>query len=130
MTLREKQSKFAWMLVSLLTYMREQGYEVTFGDFWAFPFDAIIQLLERILVMTKFPGLKEVIKKLKTKRHHHSSCHYLRLAADLNLFKDGKYMSKTSDHLIFGEFWESIGGTWGGRFNDGNHYSLEHNGRK
>ena len=29
-----------------------------------------------------------------------------------------------------GEYWESIGGSWGGRFNDGNHYSLEHNGVK
>jgi hypothetical protein len=27
-------------------------------------------------------------------------------------------------------FWESIGGSWGGRFNDGNHYSLEHRGMK
>ncbi|HAO1973206.1 TPA: M15 family peptidase, partial [Escherichia coli] len=31
-----------------------------------------------------------------------------------------------------GEYWESIGGTWGGRFSraDGNHFSLEHNGVK
>jgi hypothetical protein len=26
--------------------------------------------------------------------------------------------------------WESMGGSWGGRFNDGNHYSLEHEGRR
>ncbi|HBJ0947911.1 TPA: M15 family metallopeptidase, partial [Escherichia coli] len=30
-----------------------------------------------------------------------------------------------------GEYWESLGGSWGGRFKsrpDGNHFSLEHNG--
>lgn len=32
--------------------------------------------------------------------------------------------------LLIGEYWESIGGAWGGRFNDGNHYSLGHGGRK
>jgi len=29
-----------------------------------------------------------------------------------------------------GLYWESIGGSWGGRFGDGNHFSLEHEGRR
>jgi len=29
-----------------------------------------------------------------------------------------------------GEYWESIGGSWGGRFGDGNHYSLKYKGRR
>jgi hypothetical protein len=49
---------------------------------------------------------------------------------DLNLFKDGKYLALTEDHKPLGEWWESQGGAWGGRFNDGNHYSLEHEGIK
>ena len=58
------------------------------------------------------------------------SNHKVRLALDLNLFKDGRYLSATSDHEPLGEYWESIGGAWGGRFDDGNHYSLEHEGHK
>jgi len=46
-----------------------------------------------------------------------------RLAIDLNLFKDGEYLTDTEDHRFLGEFWESLGGTWGGRWDDGNHYS-------
>ena len=50
--------------------------------------------------------------------------HGFRLAIDLNLFKDGQYLMSTESHLPLGEYWESIGGTWGGRFEDGNHYSF------
>ena len=66
------------------------------------------------------------------------SCHKLRLAIDLNLFRGGKMLTTTEDHRPLGEWWESQGGAWGGRFqesapgkgdgNDGNHYSSEHNG--
>ena len=58
------------------------------------------------------------------------SNHKIKLAIDLNLFKDGVYLTKTSDHEFAGLFWEEMGGEWGGRFEDGNHYSLEHNGRR
>jgi len=126
MTLREKQSKFAKMVALLLQYIDEQGYEVTFGDAYATNVNPVIAFLQTI----HFDGISDVIKILRKMRHHTRSCHYMRLAIDLNLFKDGKYLMNTEDHRIFGEFWESIGGTWGGRFNDGNHYSLEHNGRK
>ena len=61
---------------------------------------------------------------------HQNSLHKLGLAMDINLYKDGKYLEETEDHLILGEFWEYIGGTWGGRFDDGNHYSIEFRGMK
>ena len=99
-SLREKQSRFASMVGQLITYSYANGYELTFGD--AFAHDG----------------------------HCKNSLHYIRLAIDLNLFKNGKYLSKTLDHKKLGEYWESLGGSWGGRFGDGNHYSLEHNGRK
>lgn len=96
MTLREKQSKFVGKVALLIIYAETLGYELTFGDAFA------------------------------SSGHKEGSFHYKRLAIDLNLFKDGKYLTSTSDHLPLGEFWESIGGTWGGRFKnpDGNHYSL------
>ena len=88
------------MVHLLIQYAYQQGFELTFGDAWA----------------------KDGHKK--------GSLHYSRLAIDLNLFKDGEYLTKTEDHLPLGEYWESLGGSWGGRFNDGNHYSLEHGGMK
>lgn len=59
--------------------------------------------------------------------HKERSFHYNGLAADLNLYISGRYQRTTEAHRPLGEFWESIGGTWGGRFDDppdGNHYSL------
>jgi hypothetical protein len=93
MTLRQKQSLFARKVALLIVFIYEQGYEVTFGDAYA------------------------------TTGHIDGSFHYKRLAIDLNLFKDGRYLTTTEAHRPFGEFWESLGGTWGGRFEDGNHYS-------
>lgn len=51
-----------------------------------------------------------------------SSRHKSRLAIDLNLFRHGEYLTRTEDHKPLGEWWESQGGIWGGRFEDGNHY--------
>jgi hypothetical protein len=51
------------------------------------------------------------------------------------LFRNGHYLSSTESHKPLGEWWESqssegINCCWGGRFSDGNHYSIEHNGVK
>ena len=100
MSLRKKQSKFVRMVADLIIFAYNNGYELTFGDAWA------------------------------KSGHRGGSNHYIRLAIDLNLFKDGVFLQTTEDHRPLGEYWESIGGAWGGRFNDGNHYSLEHEGRK
>ena len=93
MSLRKKQSEFAKAVGLLIAYAYHQGYELTLGDAWA------------------------------VRGHIENSFHYKRLAIDLNLFKDGEYLRETEDHRPLGEFWESIGGSWGGRFRDGNHYS-------
>jgi len=55
-----------------------------------------------------------------------------RLAVDLNLFRGGKWLDKSEDHKQLGDYWESLApdARWGGRFGDGNHYSIEHGGRK
>ena len=56
------------------------------------------------------------------------SFHKRRLALDLNLFKDGKYLTSAEDHRPLGEWWIAQGGSWGGAFRtgsvgDANHYS-------
>jgi len=55
------------------------------------------------------------------------SCHKLKLAIDLNLFLKGKFIKKTAGHQELGQWWEQqhLLCRWGGRFGDGNHYSLE-----
>lgn len=63
-------------------------------------------------------------------KHMGGSLHFIGLAKDFDLFKDGVYLTNTEDHLPLGLFWESLGNTWGGRFSDGNHYSISHEGRK
>jgi hypothetical protein len=37
---------------------------------------------------------------------------------------------KAEAYKPLGIKWELLGGTWGGRFNDGNHFSLAHNNIK
>ena len=100
--LRQKQSRFVRMVGLLIDYAYLQGFELTFGDAYALT------------------------------GHKANSLHGKRLAIDLNLFRNGEYLTTTEAHLPLGEFWERIGGTWGGRFStpDGNHYSLEHEGMR
>lgn len=109
MSLSEKQRKFTRMVADLIAAAYDSGYELTFGDAYRDP---------RLHGAMGQPG--GYGKK--------SSCHKIRLAVDFNLFKDGVFLQGTEDHRPLGEYWESIGGSWGGRFEDGNHYSLEHEG--
>ena len=106
-----KQRIFTLMVADLILFAYERGYELTLGDAYRDP---------------------RAFGAVGTRKYYSSanSLHKERLAIDLNLFKDGKFLTRTEDHKELGEFWEAIGGTWGGRFNDGNHYSVEHNGRK
>lgn len=59
-----------------------------------------------------------------------NSLHLLSLAADLNLFKNRKFLTSKEELQAAGEYWESLGGSWGGRFTnvDADHFSLTYNG--
>ena len=105
MTLGEKQSLFTASLALLIQYMISQGYT---------------------------PRLKFVKRCLDCPVGHDTSLHKQALAADIDLFLDGAYLTETSDHTLFGEFWESLGPdhSWGGHFDDGNHYAIAHQGMK
>ena len=110
MTLGDKQRLFTKMVGDLIRWAYDHGYELTFGEAYRTPEQAALNA-------AKGTGIAK-------------SLHTERLAIDLNLFKDGKFLTSTEDHRPLGEWWESKGGAWGGRFKDGNHYSLEHEGRK
>ena len=109
LSLREKQHIFLLMVADLIQFANSRGYQLSAGDAYRSP---------------------------NVKYGHPNSLHRKRLAMDFNLFEkvngSWKYMTKTESHLPLGEFWESIGGSWGGRFKkkDGNHYSLVHDGMK
>ena len=109
MSLRKKQSEFAVMVANLIYKATDLGYEVTLGDAYRDP---------------------RVHGEMGEKKAYGApnSCHKLRLAIDLNLFKDGVFLQDTEGHRPLGEYWEKMGGNWGGRFNDANHYSLKHEG--
>jgi len=66
--------------------------------------------------------------------HMDGGNHYAGLACDWQLFVDGQHVT-TGEHpawVACGENWESRHALcrWGGRFADGNHISLEHDGKK
>lgn len=102
-SLRVMRSRFSAMVPRLINHAIICGYEVT---------------------------INEVFRHPKASHGHADSLHKSGLAIDINLFLDGKYLRKTGDHEFLGEYWESIGGAWGGRWGDGNHYSLAWRGMR
>jgi len=111
MTLRQAKSKFAWMLGNLICFAFSQGYEITMG--------------EGTITIVYCKNCKK-----KVSIHRKGSLHHIGLAQDIDLFKDGVYLTETSDHSVLGAYWISIGGSWGGEFDDGNHYSLQIDNRR
>ncbi len=106
MTLRQKQSIFLFLVARLIIHANELGYEMTFGEAYRSPEEAA--RLAKLGI-----GIK-------------NSLHIKKLAIDINLFKDGKYLSATENHRLLGEWWERQHShcRWGGRWDDGNHYEF------
>jgi hypothetical protein len=118
MTLVQKQSIFAQRIARLMLWIHEQpGYACTVGEFHRPQFVA------------------EIYQK-QGKGSLHSN-HIIRLAADLMIFLNGAYLTKSEDYKFAGNYWKSMSTDdaeccWGGDFDnaDGNHYSILHEGRK
>lgn len=112
-TLRQTQTEFARLVPRLIDKAGELGLEVTLGDTYRDP---------------RVHGALGV----KLGYGHPKSGHKQRLAIDLNLFKEGQFLGSTEAHRALGEWWETQHplARWGGRFNDGNHYSFEYGGVK
>ena len=113
MTLGDAQREFSRHIVYLKIHMLAMGYEFTDGDAYR----------------------DERAHGAYGKKASYSSAesqHKLRLANDINLFKDRKYLTETSDHQLFGTYWKAIhpDNVWGGDFKrtrkDGNHYERKH----
>ena len=114
-SLGEHQRVFTRLVADLIIFAYSHGYELTFGETYR-------PLATAELYATEGIGLN-------------NSLHTKKLAVDFNLFKDGKYLSSNNAHEFLGEFWESlsfgnVSCCWGGRFGDGNHYSISYRGKK
>ena len=88
MTLQQQQAKFCLDVARLIQYINLNGYTCTFGDAFRSPEASAIYASRGI-------GSK-------------NSLHCKRLAIDLNLFKDGVFLSDGKDHEQFGIWWESL----------------------
>jgi hypothetical protein len=112
MTLREQQSLFVTLIAQFVDWVYEQGYELTFSEAWRSPQEAAVQAAAGAGVV--------------------NSLHTMRLAIDLNLFKDGVLLTQVSDYEPLGVQWESMNplARWGGRFTrpDADHFSLTYGG--
>lgn len=110
MKLSTKQQKFTVMIGQLIQFATNNGYGLTFSEAYRTPEQAALNA-------KKGSGIA-------------NSLHTQRLAVDFNLFIAGVYQTDSAAYRPLGEYWESLGGSWGGRFKrpDGNHFSLEHDG--
>jgi hypothetical protein len=103
-----KQQQFAKMVGQLIAYIYTTEYAITFGEAWRTEEQAAWNAAKGV-------GIK-------------NSLHCSRLAIDLNFFDAEGGLVPTPE--IVGEYWESLGGAWGGRFADFPHFSLAYGGRK
>lgn len=114
MTLRQARCLYTRALATLILRASDYGFDIAFDE-----------VTDRIT--TKDP----------TTDHMPGSVHELGLAADLLLYRDGVYLTKTEDYTSLGELWERMGIelglplVWGGRFThpDGNHFSMRWAGK-
>jgi hypothetical protein len=97
---------------------------------------------EHLVWLHSLPGVETRLGDVfATIGHRKGSNHYKKLAGDINLFIDGEWITTSEGHQFSGEKWESRHELcrWGGNWDkddypgepgedDGNHYSLIHNG--
>lgn len=114
-SLGQRQRRFLPLVAKLIDYAYSQGYELTAGEQYRTPEQAALNAQHGIGIA--------------------NSLHTLRLAVDLQLFKDGTYLTDSEAYRPLGEFWKTLDpdAAWGGDFKtrpDGNHFSLSWGGIK
>lgn len=119
MGMQKQQSKFLSDIALLIRYAFAHGNELTAGDFYRDPLLAKMNSGRYGLIEKATRAITWLARRGSSK-----SLHCSRLAADFNLFRDGRYLSTTEAHRELGRYWESLDdhNRWGGRYRDGNHY--------
>src|SRR5690606_13759772 len=77
-TLGQKQRRFTLLVAKLIEYAYSQGYELSFGEAYRTP--------------------EQAKANAKSGKGIANSLHCDRLAIDLNLFKDGTYLTSSESH--------------------------------
>lgn len=108
------QEEFAQSVARLIQKAGQLGFGVTFGEAYRTPEQAALNA-------AKGSGIS-------------NSLHTERLAIDLNLFKDGVYITDHRGHRELGTWWKGLGPMYrfGGDFAraDWNHYSISPDGKR
>jgi hypothetical protein len=106
------QEEFAQSVARLIQKADELGYHVTFGEAYRTPEQAALNA--------------------KSGAGISNSLHTERLAIDLNLFRDGRWITDGEGHTELGVWWKGLGPMYrhGGDFKskDWNHYSISSDG--
>lgn len=113
--IRRKQLLFVELLPQLILYGKKLGFGVVMGQTYRTP--------------------EECERRVQAGNGINPSLHGMCLAVDLYLFKDkgrGAYLEDTEYYAKLGHFWESLDPlcSWGGDFDDGNHFSIAHGGMR
>lgn len=111
----DKQNIFSGLAAKLILKAQEMGYLVSLGEAWRTSETAA--------------AYKRQGKGIQ------NSNHCVRLAIDLNLFKNNALLTTTQEYEPLGVWWEAqttpeYTCCWGGRFADADHFSLENDGVK
>jgi hypothetical protein len=139
-TLGQKQERFAILLARWIERIYEMGYRVRLGEVARTDEQSELNAIGAAgrhsvaqLLRPHWPVLANAIDN-NTGNGIRGSLHTLKLAADINLFVEGRWISDGADvhWKRVGELWEGMGDgcCWGGRFGDANHLSITHEGRK
>ncbi len=111
-TLGQRQRRFLPLLAKLIDFAYSQGYQLSAGEAYRTPEQAALDAQHGTGIA--------------------NSLHILRLAIDLQLFKDGVYLTDSLAYKPLGDFWKTLDPdcAWGGDFKsvDADHFSLSWGG--
>ena len=112
-TLGELQRTHTLLVAKLILYVYGEGFELTWGEAYRTPQQAQWDAQHGT-------GIAQ-------------SVHCDRLAVDLQLFKDGVYLTDPEEYKFMGDYWKQLDPLcrWGGDFKtvDADHFSLSYGGR-
>jgi len=114
-TLGQRQRRFLPLVAKLIEFAYANGYELTAGELYRSPEQAVLNAAHNTGIA--------------------NSLHIVRLAIDVQLFKDGAYLTDSAAYAPLGTYWKTLDPDccWGGDFVtrvDGNHFSLSWGGVK
>lgn len=103
------QVRFVKLLLDLLVWCYENGYQVRLGDAYRSTDKLSVPGIEE---KYSYQDLLVYNKKSKVKNSKHND----RMAIDLIIHHSDGRLLNDEEYRPIGEKWESLGGVWGGRF--------------